>query len=160
LFDATIQSVNAMGVMVRRGAVVVAAAGNESVRSNVNRCIVDVTLPAAALGVMSVGAVKKTANGYEIAEFSNANPTLWAPGVDVVSAKSGGGLVAKQGTSMAAPHVAGAAILWSERLARNNPNADSALLKSNLLAGGRTVGFSSAVKAEERGAGLVQAPPA
>jgi subtilisin family serine protease len=158
-FDEIVKSMNASGVVLKGGATVVAAAGNESRRRGPTPCIVDVSLPGAALGVVSVGAVQKDANGYEIAPFSNGNPAVWAPGVGIVSAKAGGGLVSKQGTSMAAPHVAGAAILWCERTVRTNPRAGPELWTAKLMAGGRTEGFSSAVSPAERGAGLVQAPP-
>jgi subtilisin family serine protease len=159
LFDAIVQSLNASGVVLRAGAIVVGAAGNESDRCNAQPCMVDVGLPAAALGVISVGALERGEKGFEIAGFSNANPQLWAPGVGIVSAKVGGGLAVSQGTSMAAPHVSGAAVLWSERLYRRNPRTTPDELKGNLIAAARTTGFSRAVAQEERGAGLVQAPP-
>jgi subtilisin family serine protease len=159
LFDAIVQSLNASGVLLRAGAIVVAAAGNDSDRRNASPCVVDVGLPAAALGVISVGALERGENGFEIAGFSNANPQLWAPGVGIVSAKVGGGLAVSHGTSMAVPHVSGAAVLWSERLYQFNPRATPDDVKGNLIARARTSGFSPSVAQAERGAGLVQAPP-
>jgi len=66
---------------------------------------------------------------YSIASFSNANPNLSGPGVDVISAAMGGGLRALSGTSMATPHVAGVAALWAEKLSQ-----DDALTVENLSA--------------------------
>lgn len=159
LFDAIVQALNAGGIVSRAGAIIAGAAGNESYRRNTPPCVLDVGLPAAALGVISVGAVERGKNGFEIAPFSNANPLLWAPGVGIVSAKSGGGLAVSQGTSMAVPHVSGAAVLWSERLSRRNPRATPEELKGNLIAGARSTGFSPSVTEAERGSGVVQAPP-
>lgn len=63
--------------------------------------------PACISSAISVGA---TTNSDEIVSFSNENAQLdlFAPGVDVISSNPGGGFISASGTSMAAPHVAGA----------------------------------------------------
>ncbi|MFI1394730.1 S8 family peptidase [Streptomyces sp. NPDC020681] len=67
--------------------------------------------PAGANGVYTVGA--STPQDAE-ADFSNYGQCLeiYAPGTNIVSAQLGGGSVALSGTSMASPHVAGAALLY------------------------------------------------
>src|SRR4051794_26137911 len=103
----------------RDGSVVVAAAGNEG----------DATLdyPAGYPEVVSVAAVDDT-GGHPW--FSNANDDVEvaAPGVDVLSAKLGGGYVRESGTSMATPHAAGAAALaWDE-----HPRASARTIRARL----------------------------
>ncbi|MUT27351.1 MULTISPECIES: S8 family serine peptidase [Mesorhizobium] len=96
------------------GSLVVGAAGNESDMPNYT---IAASLPANATEFVSVAALKRPADGrYQLAPFSNVGAKLAAPGVGIWSAKPGGGGVAMDGTSMAAPHVAGAACLWIEKL--------------------------------------------
>lgn len=71
------------------------------------------TSPAGASGVVTVAASDETDTS---AAFTNYGPAvdLYAPGVDVESTVPGGGTDSYDGTSMASPHVAGAAALYMD----------------------------------------------
>lgn len=135
------------------GVIVIAGAGNETDRSKADWRI-GVGMPAAARGVVSVAALGE-GTPLTIASFSNIGATVAAPGVEILSAACGGGLIKMSGTSMAAPHAAGVAALWVDSILSNGERYASDLLRSRLVGGcTRLPGLAI----EDVGAGLVTAP--
>jgi len=140
------------------GTVVVAAAGNESHRDIDPQFEVGASVPAAAEGVVSVGALQQTPAGLSVARFSNTFPQVSAPGVNVLSVKVGGGLKALNGTSMATPHVAGVTALWWQDVQNSPLPSTTTVVTARLLARARTDGFAPGVDIADRGVGIVAAP--
>jgi len=154
MFDQLLAMVEARAAF-NGGTVVVAASGNESRRPQYE---LSAAVPSAAQGVISVGALGETPAGLTVAPFSNTNPVLAAPGVNVVSAASGGGLVAFSGTSMATPHVAGVTALWWQAIRDRGVPVSAAAVNARLRASCTLAGLAPGVDVLDRGDGLVQAP--
>jgi subtilisin family serine protease len=152
-----------MGLLKARSAfgvspLVVAASGNESRREVDSAYRIAASLPAAADDVLSVAAVGVSGQTYKVADFSNSLADVCAPGVDIVSARTGGGLTTMSGTSMACPHVAGVAALWWEAINRTGKKANASNVRAKLIANARNDLFGRGNDEADIGQGFVVAP--
>jgi subtilisin family serine protease len=127
---------DAVRAAAARGIVFAIAAGN----SSANACTAS---PARIGGVGTPGVLVTAATDVNDLEASFSNygscVDIWAPGVAVPSLKLGGGVVSLSGTSMASPHVAGAAALYWAR----NPSATYGTVTSNLRQMSQPTGTTS-----------------
>jgi len=143
----------AAGYALKKGALVIAAAGNDSNRAY--GFISPVSMPANSPSIMAVAAIDQAG---DIANFSNGGinggggeVNLTAPGVRVYSSwPMPLGYRYASGTSMACPHAAGIAALWAE--------SDKKLRGKALWRKLETTARNTALSARDEGKGIVQAP--
>ncbi|UAL54773.1 S8 family peptidase [Metabacillus dongyingensis] len=139
--DPMSQAVNRLSK--ENGTLFVIAAGNSGAEGSIGS-------PGAADSALTIGAVDKTDN---LAYFSSKGPRfgdmglkpdLSAPGVGIIAARSnfapGSGFYSsKDGTSMATPHVAGAAAI----LLQKNPDWNGSQLKETLMSTSKKLNYSA-----------------
>ncbi|MFI7134680.1 S8 family peptidase [Nonomuraea sp. NPDC050153] len=113
--------------LLTAGAPTVVAAGNNGYTDAVSA-------PACVSSAIAVGS---TTDQDEVSSFGNRGPLLdvFAPGSDIVSSVPGGGWQSKSGTSMAAPHVAGALAV----LRQGRPDATPAEIEAALEDTGKPI---------------------
>jgi subtilisin family serine protease len=159
LFDTLVAYIGA-SARITIGALLVAAAGNESKRQLNPKYQITVSPPAAADGIVSVAALRSTGAPHtklRVAPFSNIGAQVAGPGVGIYSAKLGGGYTQLSGTSMASPHVTGVAALWAERQLQRNGMVNIRALGDQLRGNTRRDRLPNAA-VEDVGEGLVAAP--
>lgn len=159
MFDRLMDLIQA-GAAFGTGTVVVAAAGNESERDGNPSYEIATSVPAAANHVISVGALRQNGSKLEVAGFSNTFPNVSAPGVNIVSAKAGGGLHSLSGTSMACPHVAGVAALWWQQALSSGVPKPAENVRARVLVTSRLNPIAAGVDRSDLGEGIVTAPTA
>lgn len=124
---------NAIDYAIKRGVVVVSSMGNKFASQY--------AYPAACEGVIAVGA---TNYQDEKASFSTTGEwiSVSAPGTNIVSTMPEGNYTQKKGTSMASPHVAGAAALVLSAYPELSPSQVKAQLEQTAKDLGKA-GFDS-----------------
>ena len=157
----------ALGAAARAGVVPVVAAGNDFEQFGRG----SVSSPGSTPEAITVGAVSTSRSGPAgvVASFSSGGPTplslqlkpeVSAPGVAIVSASPGSVYTALSGTSMAAPHVAGAVALLRQR----HPTWTPAQAKSALATTGdrafQDEGRTTEAPPSREGGGVVNLPRA
>ncbi|REJ52268.1 MAG: subtilase [Microcystis aeruginosa DA14] len=117
---------NAINAAGQAGALFIAAAGNSGQNADIY------PMYPAAYDLANIVSVASTTRTDSLSWFSNYGLTsvdLGAPGSDIYSTTPGNSYGFKSGTSMASPHVAGAAaLLWSQ-----NPTWTAQQVKNTLM---------------------------
>ncbi|WP_020396321.1 S8 family serine peptidase [Thiolinea disciformis] len=158
------------------GTLMIAASGNGSSRFSDKPFRVPCGVPAAAEGILSVGALGRVAdiiNTPDLPEprastllvtpFSNYNNAISAPGYKILSAAPNNKYITRNGTSMAAPYVAGVAALWIEKQVQTLGKIDANLLREQLQGNTSVEGMlikDATLKLDvlDIGSGMVKAP--
>jgi subtilisin family serine protease len=132
---------NAVKNSVASGVFYSVAAGN----SGADACTSSPARAGTQNGIMTTAATDINDNE---ASWSNYGPCvdIWAPGVGILSTRRGGGTTSMSGTSMASPHVGGAAAVYLSSHPTATPAAVEAALKSAAVATGTTSKNGAAIK--------------
>ncbi|MFJ8569703.1 S8 family peptidase [Streptomyces sp. NPDC093514] len=113
---------DATNALFNRGVLPIVAAGNDNVDARR-------VSPASTPNAVTVGATNRYDQETDFSNWGEALD-LYAPGQDIISARNGGGSVSLNGTSMAAPHVAGVAALYKAAHPTATPTEVANFLKN------------------------------
>ncbi|MFI6022978.1 S8 family serine peptidase [Streptomyces sp. NPDC051287] len=124
---------SAIDNLLAAGVATVVAAGNNGYTDAVSA-------PGCVSSAVTVGA---TTDDDQLSAFTDRGPMLdlLAPGTSIVSSVPGDRYASKSGTSMAAPHVAGALAILRQAF----PNDSVANLESRLESSGKSITYTGAV---------------
>jgi len=112
---------NAVKGAIASGVTFAVASGN----ANTNACS---TSPARVPEAITVNATDNADNRSSFSNYGSCTD-IFAPGTNITSTRNGGGTTQMSGTSMATPHVAGAAALYLSA----NPSATPAQVRTALV---------------------------
>ncbi len=115
------------------GNLFIAAAGNSTINTDVTANYPSNYSTLSSAGYEAVISVASITSTGALSSFSNYGSTtvdLGAPGSSIYSTLANGTYGTMSGTSMATPHVTGAAVLY----AAQNPNASAAAIRDAMLA--------------------------
>ena len=96
-------------------------------------------------GILTVAATDMSDNEASWSNYGSC-VDIWAPGVNILSTKKGGGTTTMSGTSMASPHGAGGGALYLSRNTSATPSAVESALKTAAQATGTSSKDSTAIK--------------
>lgn len=127
--DSSRELTEAVARAERKGVLFVVAAGNTGGTGNNNDLRPSYPASLGSANVISVGAIDRNDARGSFSHYGQQSVDIGAPGVDILSTVVNNGYDTYSGTSMAAPHVAGAAALIWEKTFSNPSQTPTQMTK-------------------------------